>query len=101
MSWSMGRGIRLLILPVIPTNHQIAEHIDDVDASSWDRLAGDGDPFLEHAFLAALEASGSVGTRAGCVPRLVVARDGERVVGAVPLYLKTNSYGEFIFDWGW
>jgi len=64
-------------------------------------LAGDGDPFLEHAFLAALEASGSVGSRAGCVPRLVVARDGGRLVGAVPLYLKTNSYGEFIFDWGW
>jgi predicted N-acyltransferase len=35
------------------------------------------------------------------VPRLVIARDGGRVVGAVPLYLKTNSYGEFIFDWGW
>jgi predicted N-acyltransferase len=35
------------------------------------------------------------------VPRLVVARDGRRLVGAVPLYLKTNSYGEFIFDWGW
>jgi len=64
-------------------------------------LTGDGDPFLEHAFLAALEASGSVGARAGCVPRLVVARDGGRLVGAVPLYLKTHSYGEFIFDWGW
>ena len=62
---------------------------------------GDGDPFLEHAFLAALEASGSVGPRAGCLPRLVIARDGGRLVGAVPLYLKTNSYGEFIFDWGW
>jgi predicted N-acyltransferase len=35
------------------------------------------------------------------VPRLVVAREGRRLVGAVPLYLKTNSYGEFIFDWGW
>ena len=35
------------------------------------------------------------------MPRLVIARDGGRVVGAVPLYLKTNSYGEFIFDWGW
>src|SRR6185503_16396253 len=53
-------------------------------------------------FLAALEASDSVGPRAGCVPRLVVARDADRrLVGAVPLYLKTNSYGEFIFDWGW
>ena len=35
------------------------------------------------------------------MPRLVIARDGARLVGAVPLYLKTNSYGEFIFDWGW
>jgi predicted N-acyltransferase len=99
----MGPGIRLLILPVIPTNHQIAEHIDDVDASSWDRLAGDDDPFLEHAFLAALEASGSVGARAGCLPRFVLVRDrgGKRLVGAVPLYLNSNSNGEFIFDWGW
>src|SRR4029077_13848139 len=58
--------------------------------------------FLEHAFLAAMEASGSVGADAGCLPRLVLARDaGGRLLGAVPLYLKTNSYGEFIFDWAW
>ena len=62
---------------------------------------GDDDPFLEHGFLAALEESGSVGPRAGIVPRLVLVRDGERLVGAVPLYLKSNSYGEFIFDWAW
>ena len=69
----------------------------------WDRLAGDDDPFLEHAFLAALEASGSVGERAGCAAALRAgARPrGKRLVGAVPLYLKSNSYGEFIFDWGW
>jgi uncharacterized protein len=42
-----------------------------------------------------------VGRRAGCEPRLVLAREGGRLVGAVPLYLKTNSHGEFIFDWGW
>jgi uncharacterized protein len=44
-----------------------------------------------------------VGARAGCVPRLILARArvGGRLLGAVPLYLKTNSYGEFIFDWGW
>jgi predicted N-acyltransferase len=80
---------------------QVVERISKVDAAAWDRLAGDGDPFLEHAFLAALEVSGCVGARAGCLPRLVIARDGGRLVGAVPLYLKTNSYGEFIFDWGW
>jgi len=42
-----------------------------------------------------------VGARAGCMPRIVLARDKGRLVGAVPLYLKTNSYGEFIFDWSW
>jgi predicted N-acyltransferase len=72
-----------------------------VPEDAWDALAGDDDPFLEHAFLATLEASDSVGAHAGCEPRLVLARDGGRLVGAVPLYLKTNSHGEFIFDWGW
>jgi len=81
---------------------QVLDSISRVPAADWDRLADEGDPFLEHGFLAALEASGTVGARAGWVPRLLVARDGEgRLVGAVPLYLKTNSYGEFIFDWGW
>jgi len=42
-----------------------------------------------------------VGRRTGSVPRIVLARDGERLVGALPMYLKTNSYGEFIFDWAW
>ena len=47
---------------------EIVESVTAVAASEWDRLAGDDDPFLEHAFLAALEASGSVGEAAGCVP---------------------------------
>jgi uncharacterized protein len=81
---------------------EVVESVSAVAAADWDRLAGDDDPFLEHAFLAALEASGSVGARAGCVPRFVLARDaGRRLCGAVPLYLKTNSHGEFIFDWSW
>lgn len=42
-----------------------------------------------------------MGSRAGALPRFVLARDGERLVGALPLYLKMNSFGEFIFDWGW
>jgi uncharacterized protein len=79
----------------------VAQSITEVPAEAWDALAGEDDPFLEHAFLSTLEASESVGPRAGCEPRLVLARDGGRLVGAVPLYLKTNSHGEFIFDWGW
>jgi len=80
---------------------QIIHTIGDVAPDSWNALAGDHDPFLEFAFLAALEESDSVGIDAGCVPRLVLVREGSRLVGAVPLYLKTNSYGEFIFDWSW
>ena len=70
-------------------------------AHEWDSIVSDDDPFLEHAFLAALEDSQSVSADAGCVPRLVLARDCGRLVGAVPLYLKIHSYGEFIFDWAW
>jgi predicted N-acyltransferase len=80
---------------------QVVDRVTSVAAAEWNRLAGDDDPFLEHAFLAALEASDSVGARAGCEPRIVLARAGGKLVGAVPLYLKTNSYGEFIFDWSW
>jgi predicted N-acyltransferase len=79
----------------------ILSSIAGVPAHEWDALAGDDDPFLEHAFLLALETSESVGDSAGCVPRLVLARQDGRLRGAVPLYLKTNSYGEFIFDWAW
>lgn len=80
---------------------EVTDRISAVGADEWNRLCGEDDPFLEHAFLAALEASGSVGTRAGTAPRFVLVRESGRLVGAVPLYLKNNSYGEFIFDWAW
>lgn len=86
---------------IVTLDLQFADSITDVPAAEWDVLAGEDDPFLEHRFLAALESSGSVGERAGCLPRFVLARDRGRLVGGVPLYLKTNSYGEFIFDWSW
>jgi uncharacterized protein len=80
---------------------EVIDRIDAVAAEDWNRLVSDDDPFLEHAFLSALEASGSVGRRAGAVPRFVIVREGGRLVGAMPLYLKMNSFGEFIFDWAW
>jgi uncharacterized protein len=75
--------------------------IADLDAAAWDALTGDDDPFVEHAFLSALEESGSVGPGTGWVPRHVtVWREGE-LAGALPLYLKDVSWGEFIFDFQW
>jgi len=80
---------------------EIAPGLDDVEAEQWDAMAGDDDPFAEYAFLHALEQSGSVGESSGWQPVHVLARDGERLVGALPLYAKSHSYGEYIFDWSW
>ena len=80
------------------------EHVDSlarVDAAQWDRLAGESNPFLEHRFLYGLEVSGSVGSDAGWVPHHLLAWEGDALVGAVPLYVKDHSYGEYIFDWQW
>lgn len=72
-----------------------------MDPRAWNELVGDDDPFVEHAFLSLLEESGSVGRGSGWEPTHVTAWRGKRLVGALPLYLKTHSYGEYIFDWGW
>lgn len=75
--------------------------LDDIPADAWNDLAGDANPFLRHEFLAALERHGCVGARAGWESRHLAVYDAEHLVGAVPMYLKTNSYGEFVFDWAW
>ena len=80
---------------------RVVARIADLPAPEWDALAG-ANPFVGHAFLAALEDSGSATGKTGWLPQhLVIAgRDG-RLIGAVPLYLKSHSYGEYVFDWGW
>ena len=76
--------------------------IAQVDAALWDRCAGDGNPFVRHAFLAALEDSGSSTAETGWHPRHIVLKSGDgAVLGAVPMYLKNHSYGEYVFDHGW
>jgi uncharacterized protein len=76
--------------------------IADVDAAAWDALAPAGHPFLRHAFLDALEASGSATEKTGWQPFHLVVEDGaRRLVAAAPLYVKSHSYGEYVFDHGW
>ncbi|WP_447553788.1 GNAT family N-acetyltransferase [Vreelandella sp. EE22] len=75
--------------------------MDDVSAAQWDALVSDEQPFLRHAFLAALEKSGSVSEATGWQPRHLSVWQGNRLVAALPLYLKDHSYGEYVFDWGW
>lgn len=74
--------------------------VSDIDAADWNRLAGT-DPFVRHEFLTTLEETGCVGEAAGWEPCPITVRDNRQLVGAVPLYLKDNSWGEFVFDFSW
>lgn len=76
--------------------------IGRVAADSWDACAGTSNPFVSHAFLASLEASGSATSDTGWAPyHLVVEDDDQRVMACAPMYVKSHSQGEYIFDHGW
>jgi len=78
------------------------EAIAAIGAAEWDACAGDANPFLSHAFLSAVEDSGSTGQRTGWMPMHAALRDGTgRLVACAPLYAKTHSYGEYVFDQAW
>lgn len=79
---------------------KLAAGIAEVDSRQWDALAG-GDPFLSHAFLAALEDSGSVGPGSGWSPAPILIEQDDRIVATAPAYLKSHSQGEYVFDHGW
>jgi predicted N-acyltransferase len=68
----------------------------------WDRLAGTANPFMSHAFLTALEDSGSVGPGSGWTPAPIAIEDGRgHLHAALPAYLKDHSQGEYVFDHAW
>lgn len=75
--------------------------VGELDSATWNRLAGDS-PFLRHEFLSALEQTGCVGEGTAWQPNHLLAFDDNRaLLGALPLYIKHDSRGEFVFDWGW
>jgi uncharacterized protein len=81
---------------------RVVERLAEIPAAKWDACAGTDNPFLSHAFLEALEASGSATARTGWLPQhLLLEDEAGRLLGAVPLYLKSHSYGEYVFDHGW
>ena len=82
---------------------QTLSHLADYDSSRWDALLGEHpQPFLRHAFLSSLEDSGSVDARRGWRAQHQVLSDDQRgAIAALPLYSKTNSSGEYVFDWAW
>jgi len=76
--------------------------VSAVDHDEWDACAGDDNPFVSHAFLSALEDSGSVGPGTGWRPQHLRIDDPDGTpIAVAPLYLKTHSYGEYVFDWSW
>lgn len=81
---------------------EIMGGVSRLNAAEWRALEAPSFPFFDHEFLGALERSRSVGRRSGWSPSFVVCRDGAgSLVGAMPLYLRTDSYGEYVFDWEW
>ena len=79
---------------------EILDSLSEIPAADWDALT-DGTPLISHVFLSALEKSGSVGQGTGWNPQPLVVKLEQKLVAAMPLYLKTHSYGEYVFDWAW
>ena len=86
----------------VPSSPVIRDDVSlaDIEPAAWDALAVD-QPFLSHAFLSTLHATGCASRETGWQPRYVTAWANAALVGAMPVYAKAHSYGEYVFDWGW
>src|SRR6266508_5697080 len=97
--------------PATTLSARVVDCIERIPAVQWDACAagdsrngadGPDNPFVSHAFLNALEQSGSVGRKAGWLPQHLVIEDSSgSVVAVAPLYVKSHSQGEYVFDHGW
>ena len=79
---------------------EVVSSIAGVRSAEWNALAG-GNPFLRHEFLSALHETGCASKDAGWAPHYLLLKEDGALAGAMPLYLKSHSYGEYVFDWGW
>lgn len=84
---------------------RVLESVADVPADTWNGLVPGDHPFVKHEFLAALENTGCAAADSGWIPQHMLLFDAgigsSRLLGALPMYLKTHSYGEYVFDWAW
>ncbi|ABE44231.1 GNAT family N-acetyltransferase [Polaromonas sp. JS666] len=94
----------------MPENNYVIRVLDsplEIDGSEWNSLlmtqSPDGgiNPFMRHEYLVAMHESGCATPETGWTPRIVTLWQGKRLAGACALYLKTHSYGEYVFDWAW
>lgn len=88
--------------PELTLTARIIDRIEKIAPTAWDACAGGDNPFVSHAFLQALEISGSVGRGTGWLPQHIVLEDAAgEIHAAAPLYVKGHSQGEYVFDHGW
>lgn len=86
----------------LPLTLQFHKGIHEISAEQWNALFNHEDPFLKHAFLLALEKSGSVCQETGWIPQHIsMETEDGTLIAAMPLYIKMHSYGEYVFDWSW
>ncbi|MBL8383501.1 MAG: N-acetyltransferase [Burkholderiales bacterium] len=78
----------------------VLDSLRDLDPAEWDALGG-GHPLVSHAFLHALHETGCAVEDTGWTPQYLVLTEGGALAGAMPLYVKMHSYGEYVFDWAW
>lgn len=81
--------------------HQQIANISAVDSKQWNALVPHDAPFAKHEFLAALEESGCVQPENGWLPQHIIISENEKILAAMPFYIKGHSYGEYVFDWAW
>jgi predicted N-acyltransferase len=79
---------------------EVISTLAGISPQEWNRLAGD-DPFLRHEFLSALHETGCAVPATGWTPQYLALRERGHLTAAMPLYIKTHSYGEYVFDWAW
>lgn len=82
-------------------NIKFLRSISDISDTEWNSLFDTNYPFIQHAFLSALEQSGCTQASTGWEPQHIVIYQAEKIVAAMPGFLKTHSYGEYVFDWAW
>jgi len=79
---------------------RVVESLAGVPAAAWNALAP-GEPFVSHEFLSALIETGCASARTGWRPQILLLEKDNALAGAMPLFLKNHSYGEYVFDWAW
>ena len=86
-----------------PYSVTFVNSIEDIGLEAWNSCAGSQNPFTRYEFLHALESTGCTTAATGWQPHHASVRHAAtgELVAVVPVYLKTNSYGEYVFDWSW